>query len=121
MLFGPIAFKHEDAGAEHDGHIRNVENAGPQWANPNVHEIDDNSMRNPIEEVGGAAGYEQRHSEKSPSGPATPQSDEGQGKQKQCVANTEDRRSDRKWPARTEAQESARILCVLKPKRVGEE
>jgi hypothetical protein len=29
MPGGTIAFEHKDAGAKHDGHIRNIENAGP--------------------------------------------------------------------------------------------
>src|SRR5688572_5763182 len=72
MPVGSGAFEHEDAGAEHDGHIRDIEDSSAQGANPNVHEIDHHSIRDPIEEIGGATSYEQSHSEESPSGPAPP-------------------------------------------------
>jgi hypothetical protein len=70
MLIGSVAFEHEDAGAEHDGHIGDIENSSAQGANPNVHEIDHHSISDPIQEIGGTASYEQSHSEESPSGPA---------------------------------------------------
>jgi hypothetical protein len=53
----------DDSSSEHDGHIRDIENAGPQWANPNVHEVDDLSIGDAIEEVGRPTSYEQSHSE----------------------------------------------------------
>src|SRR6187397_1143374 len=110
MSTGSVAFEYQDAGAEHDGHIRDIENSSPQGANPDVHEIDHHSISNPIQEIGGATGYEQRHAEEGPSGPAPPHGEDGQGHQEQPVPDTEDRRSDRKWPVCTEAQEGARIL-----------
>jgi hypothetical protein len=58
MPIGSGAFEYEDAGAEHDGHIRDIEDSSTQRANPNVHEIDHHSMNDPIQEIGGATGYE---------------------------------------------------------------
>ena len=88
-------------------------------ANPHVHEIDDHSVNDPIQEIGNATGYEQSHTEESPPGPAPPH---GDGKAtKSAVPNAEDRCSDRTWPVCTEAQETAGILHVLETKRVGEE
>ena len=119
MPIGSVAFEHEDAGAEHDGHIRDVENSSAQGANPNVHEIDHHSISDAIEEIGSTTSDEQSHSEESPSGPASPHGDYGQGNQEHSVPNTKDRCSDRMWPVCTETQEGARILYILKTKRVG--
>src|SRR4029453_13027128 len=60
---GAIARDDDDSSSEHDGHIRDIENAGPQWAKPNVHEVDDLPIGDAIEEVGRATSYEQSHSE----------------------------------------------------------
>ena len=51
MPVNSVAFEREDAGAEHDGHIRDVENASAQGANPNVHEIDHHPVSDPIREI----------------------------------------------------------------------
>ena len=69
MPAGSGPFEYEDAGAEHDGHIRDIEDS----------------------------------------------------REEQAIANTEYGCSDGKWPVCTETQEGARILDVLKTKRVGEE
>jgi hypothetical protein len=58
-----VARDDDDSSPEHDGHIRDIENAGPQWAKPNVHEVDDLSIGDAIEEVGRPTSYEQSHSE----------------------------------------------------------
>jgi hypothetical protein len=79
MPIGSVAFEHEDAGAEHDGHIRDIENSSAQGADPNVHEIDHHSINDPIQEIGGTTSDEQSRSEKSPSGPAPPLGQYGQG------------------------------------------
>src|SRR3954469_25435848 len=60
---GVKARDHDDASSEHDGHIRDIENAGSQWPEPNVHEVDDLSIGDAIQEVGRASGYEQSHTE----------------------------------------------------------
>jgi len=114
-------FEHDNADAEHDRHIGNIEDSSPKWTNPHVHEINDSSMSNPVQEVGNAAAHKQSASKKSPRcGPASPHS--GDQKRKQdCVPCGEDRCSDRKWPVCTQAQERTRILGVLKTKCVGEE
>lgn len=80
MPVGPTGFEHDDAGAEHDGHIRNIEDSSPQWTNPHVHEIDDGSVNEAIQEVGNATTYEQSHTDESPRGPASPHSDYKKGK-----------------------------------------
>ena len=98
MPTGPVAFEYEDAGAEHDGHVGDIENSSPQGANPNVHEVDHHSISDPIQEVGGTTGYEQSRSKESPSRPAPPPGDYGQGNQEQPVPNTEHRCSDGTWP-----------------------
>jgi hypothetical protein len=121
MPGGTIAFEHEDAGAEHDGHVRDIENTGPQWTNPNIHEVDHHSIRDPIQEVGGTTRDEDRHADERPSGPATPHGDDGHGKQEQPVPDTEDRCSDRERPVRTQTEERASVFDVLQPKGVGQE
>jgi len=117
---GPTGFEHDDADAEHDRHIRNIEDSSPQWTNPHVHEIDDRSVNDPIQEVGNAATYEQSYTEESPRWPPSPHSDHKKGKYER-VPSAEDRCSDRKWPVCTEAQEGTGILGVLKTQRVSEE
>src|SRR5262245_62990668 len=111
MPIGPTAFEQDDADAEHDGHIRNIEDSSPQWTNPHVHEIDDCSVNDSIQEVGNATTDEQRHTEESPCGPASPQRNDKNGKQER-VPSTEDRCSDRTWPVCTEAHEGTGILGV---------
>jgi hypothetical protein len=39
MRIGSVAFEQEDADAEHDGHIRDIENSSARGANPNVHRV----------------------------------------------------------------------------------
>ena len=39
----------------HDGYVRNIGDSSPQWTNTHVHEIDDRSVNDPIQEVGNAA------------------------------------------------------------------
>jgi single-stranded DNA-binding protein len=121
MSIGSEAFEHEDAGAEHDGYIRDIEYSSAQGTNPDVHEIDHHSISDSIQEIGGTATHKQSHSEESRSGPACPHGQYNQGNQEQPVPNTEDRRSNRKWPVCTETEEGARILRVLQTRRVGQE
>lgn len=95
MPLRPVAFEHQDAGTEHDGHIRDIEDSRPQRANPNVHEVDHHSIRDPVEEIGGATGDEQSHSHERFPRPTPPQSDYDQGHSEESVADTEDRCSTR--------------------------
>ena len=68
----PTAFEDDDADAEHDGHIRNIEDSSSHWTNAHVHEVDDAFVTDPIQKVGDATTYEQSHTEKRPRGPASP-------------------------------------------------
>jgi hypothetical protein len=120
MPVGVRGLEHDDSDAEHDGHIRNIEDSSPQWTNPHAHEIDNRSVNDSIQEIGNATACEQRHTEKSPRGPASPQRDDKKEKDER-VPSAEDRCSDRTWPVPTEGQEATGILGVLKTKRVGEE
>jgi hypothetical protein len=90
MPVGATGFEHDDADAEHDGHIRNIEDSSPQSTNPHVHEVDDRPVNDPIQEVGNATAYEQRHTEESPRGPASPDGDDKKEKQ-EGVTSAEDR------------------------------
>ena len=121
MPIGSVGFEHEDAGAEHDGHIRDIENSSPHWANPDVHEVDHHSVSDPIHEVGGATGDEQSHSKKSPSGPAIPHGDYGQGTKSTPFPTPKTAVRTGSGQSAPKAQEGTRVFDVLKTKRIGEE
>src|SRR6185369_11454614 len=119
-LNGTIAADHDDAGAEHDGHVRHVENAGPQRTKSDVHEVDDLAVGEAIHEVRRPTGDTQGQSEESRSGPAKSHR-QRQSEQQHSVADPEKCRANRNGPACAEAQEGARVLDILEPKRVGQE
>jgi hypothetical protein len=62
-LIGARARNDDDSSSQHDRNIRDIENAGSNWAEPNVHEVDNLSIGDAIQEVGRPTGYEQSHSE----------------------------------------------------------
>ena len=49
--------------ASADAHVGDIENAGSYWTKADVHEVDDLSIGDAVQEVGRSAGDEQSHSE----------------------------------------------------------
>jgi hypothetical protein len=47
MPVGPTGFEHDNADAEHDGHIRNIEDPSPERTDSNIDEVDDRSVNDP--------------------------------------------------------------------------
>jgi|ERR1043166_7444293 hypothetical protein len=113
-----IAFEHEKAGADHDGHVRNIENTCPQRANTNIYEVDDPAIGDAIDDIGGGTGEKESGSELTRFRPAKPHGGKRQENHQQRVSHSEDHGADRQRPSGTKIKESASILGVLKSTRV---
>src|SRR5262249_10419145 len=86
----------------------------------NVYEVDDLSESEPVEKIGSAAGHTQSQSEEGGTRRPPSHRHDHQGEQERGVPDSEQRCPCPGRPIRTETQERARVLDVLKPARVAQ-
>src|SRR5687767_8025665 len=70
LTAGPQVSREKQGDAAHHGDIGDVEDAGPQWSQANVEEIDDVTVRDTIGEVRRSAGEVQTNAEHGQRRPA---------------------------------------------------
>jgi hypothetical protein len=108
----------KECDAKHDGHVGDVENACPDWADADVQEVDDATSHDSIHEIRKPSGEQQPESKKSYAPQMARQRGDNTPNQERPGADRKERRASPPGKPGSETQKSAVILRVLKSERI---